>query len=108
MTLKDLERVLYFENFVVIEPGLTALNKGQLLSEEEYYDAQDEYGDDAFEAEIGAEAIKRILTDMDLDEERVKIREDLAETGSEAKRKKLVKRLKLVDAFRESGHVQNG
>ena len=103
MTLKDLERVLYFENFVVIEPGLTALNKGQLLSEEEYYDAQDEYGDDAFEAEIGAEAIKRILTDMDLDEERVKIREDLAETGSEAKRKKLVKRLKLVDAFRESG-----
>ena len=103
MTLKDIERVLYFENFVVIEPGLTALNKGQLLSEEEYYDAQDEYGDDAFEAAIGAEAIKRILTDMDLDEERVKIREDLAETGSEAKRKKLVKRLKLVDAFRESG-----
>jgi len=103
MTLKDLERVLYFENFVVIEPGLTALNKGQLLSEEEYYDAQDEYGDDAFEAAIGAEAIKRILTDMDMDEERVKIREELAETGSEAKRKKLVRRLKLVDAFRESG-----
>ena len=103
MTLKDLERVLYFENFVVIEPGLTTLNKGQLLSEEEYYDAQDEYGDDAFEAAIGAEAIKRILADMDLDEERVKIREELAETGSEAKRKKLVKRLKIVDAFRESG-----
>ena len=103
MTLKDLERVLYFENFVVIEPGLTTLNKGQLLSEEEYYDAQDEYGDDAFEAAIGAEAIKRILADMDLGEERVKIREELAETGSEAKRKKLVKRLKIVDAFRESG-----
>ncbi|MEC7437800.1 MAG: DNA-directed RNA polymerase subunit beta', partial [Pseudomonadota bacterium] len=103
MTLKDLERVLYFENFVVIEPGLTSLTKGQLLSEEEYYDAQDEFGDDAFEASIGAEAIKKILEAMDIEEERVKIREELAETGSEAKRKKLVKRLKLVDSFRESG-----
>ena len=103
MTLKDLERVLYFENFVVIEPGLTSLVKGQLLSEEEYYDAQDDFGDDAFEASIGAEAIKKVLEDLDLDQERVKIREELAETGSEAKRKKLVKRLKLVDAFRESG-----
>ena len=103
MTLKDLERVLYFENFVVIEPGLTSLEKGQLLSEEEFYDAQDEFGDDAFEASIGAEAIKKVLEAMDLDEERVKIREELAETGSEAKRKKLVKRLKLVDSFRESG-----
>ena len=96
MTLKDLERVLYFENFVVIEPGLTSLTKGQLLSEEEYYDAQDEFGDDAFEASIGAEAIKKILEAMDIEEERVKIREELAETGSEAKRKKLVKRLKPV------------
>jgi len=103
MTLKDLERVLYFENFVVIEPGLTSLEKGQLLSEEEFYDAQDEFGDDAFEASIGAEAIKKVLEAMDLDEERVKIREELVETGSEAKRKKLVKRLKLVDSFRESG-----
>ncbi|MAA50499.1 MAG: DNA-directed RNA polymerase subunit beta' [Gammaproteobacteria bacterium] len=103
MTLKDLERVLYFENFVVIEPGLTSLEKGQLLSEEEFYDAQDEFGDDAFEASIGAEAIKQVLEAMDLDAERVKIREELAETGSEAKRKKLVKRLKLVDSFRESG-----
>jgi len=103
MTLKDLERVLYFENFVVIEPGLTSLTKGQLLSEEEFYDAQDEFGDDAFEASIGAEAIKKVLEAMDMDEERVKIREELAETGSEAKRKKLVKRLKLVDSFRESG-----
>ena len=103
LTLKDLERVLYFENFVVIEPGLTSLEKGQLLSEEEFYDAQDEFGDDAFEASIGAEAIKKVLEAMDLDEERVKIREELAETGSEAKRKKLVKRLKLVDSFRESG-----
>ena len=103
MTLKDLERVLYFENFVVIEPGMTSLAKGQLLTEEEYYDAQDEFGDDAFEAAIGAEAIKTILCDIDLDAERTTIRTELAETGSEAKRKKLVKRLKLVDSFRESG-----
>ena len=103
MALKDLEKVLYFENFVVIEPGLTSLEKGQLLSEEEYYDAQDEFGDDAFEAAIGAEAIKIILSALDLDTERETIREELRETGSEAKRKKLVKRLKLVDAFRESG-----
>ena len=103
MALKDLEKVLYFENFVVIEPGLTSLEKGQLLSEEEYYDAQDEFGDDAFEAAIGAEAIKIILSALDLDSERETIREELRETGSEAKRKKLVKRLKLVDAFRESG-----
>ena len=103
MTLKDLERVLYFENFVVIDPGLTPMEKGQLLSEEQYYDAQDEYGDDAFKAEIGAEAIKTILINIDLDDERETIREELRETGSEAKRKKLVKRLKLVDAFRDSG-----
>ena len=103
MTLKDLERVLYFENFVVIDPGLTPMEKGQLLSEEQYYDAQDEYGDDAFKAEIGAEAIKTILIGLDLDQERETIREELRETGSEAKRKKLVKRLKLVDAFRDSG-----
>ena len=108
MTLKDLERVLYFENFVVIEPGLTTLDKGQLLSEEDYYDAVDEFGDDAFEAAIGAEAIKTILSALDLDAEREKIREELRETGSEAKRKKLVKRLKLVDAFRESGCRLNG
>jgi len=103
MTLKDLERVLYFENFVVIEPGMTSLVRGQLLSEEEFYDAQDEFGDDAFEASIGAEAIKKILEDLDLEAERVTIRTELAETGSEAKRKKLVKRLKLIDSFRDSG-----
>jgi DNA-directed RNA polymerase subunit beta' len=108
MTLKDLERVLYFENFVVIEPGMTSLVKGQLLSEEEFYDAQDEHGDDAFEASIGAEAIKKILEELDLDVERVKIRADLAETGSEAKRKKLVKRLKLVDAFVNQAVVLSG
>ena len=103
MTLKDLERVLYFEYFLVTEPGLTSLNKGQLLSEEDYDNALDEFGDESFEVAIGAEAIKKILTEMDLEEEIVKIREDLIKTGSEIKRKKLVKRLKLVESFIESG-----
>lgn len=103
MTLKDLEKVLYFESFVVVEPGLTALKKNQLLTEDEYLRAQDEYGEDAFTAKIGAEALKGMLSGMDLEEERVKVREELRETGSEAKRKKLVKRLKLIDAFLESG-----
>ncbi|MDB9998353.1 DNA-directed RNA polymerase subunit beta' [Alphaproteobacteria bacterium] len=103
MTLKDLERVLYFEYFLVTEPGLTSLNKGQLLSEEDYDNALDEFGDETFEVAIGAEAIKKILTEMDLEEEIVKIREDLIKTGSEIKRKKLVKRLKLVESFIESG-----
>ena len=103
MTLKDLERVLYFEYFLVTEPGLTSLNKGQLLSEEDYENALDEFGDESFEVSIGAEAIKKILTEMNLDEELIKIREDLVKTGSEIKRKKLVKRLKLVESFIESG-----
>ena len=103
MTLKDLERVLYFENFVVIEPGLSSLQKGQLLSETEYYDALEEFGEDSFEAGIGAEAIRTILEAIDLETEREQVRQDLRDTGSEAKRKKLVKRLKLIDAFMESG-----
>ena len=103
MTLKDLERVLYFEYFLVTEPGLTSLSKGQLLSEEDYDSALDEFGDESFEVSIGAEAIKKILTDMDLNEEVVKIREELINTGSEIKRKKLVKRLKLVESFIDSG-----
>ena len=103
MTLKDLERVLYFENFVVIEPGLSSLQKGQLLSETEYYDALEEFGEDSFEAGIGAEAIRIILEAIDLETEREQVRQDLRDTGSEAKRKKLVKRLKLIDAFMESG-----
>src|SRR5215472_5726861 len=90
MTLKDLERVLYFENYVVIEPGLTPLKQHQLLDEEEYLQAQDEYGDDQFTAAI------------DLGEERERLREELRNTTSEARRKKLVKRLKLVEAFIES------
>ena len=103
MTLKDLERVLYFDNYVVVEPGLTPLKQHQLLSEDEYIDAQDEYGDDAFTAMIGAEALQNILSGMDLEEELATLRMDLKETNSEAKRKKLVKRLKLVEAFVESG-----
>ena len=103
MTLKDLERVLYFEYFLVTEPGLTSLTKGQLLTEEDYDSALDEFGDESFEVSIGAEAIKKILIEMDLEEEIIKIREDLIKTGSEIKRKKLVKRLKLVESFIESG-----
>ncbi len=103
MTLKDLERVLYFEYFLVTEPGLTSLTKGQLLTEEDYESALDEFGDESFEVSIGAEAIKKILTEMDLEEELIKIRDDLSKTGSEIKRKKLVKRLKLVESFIESG-----
>jgi len=103
MTLKDLERVLYFENFVVVDPLLTPLKEKQLLSEEDFYNAQDEYGEDAFVAMIGAEAIKEMLSKLDLDQEKVTVRDDLRETGSEAKRKKLVKRLKIIEAFQESG-----
>ncbi|NMM46745.1 DNA-directed RNA polymerase subunit beta' [Rhodospirillaceae bacterium KN72] len=103
MTLKDLERVLYFENYVVTEPGLTDLKIQSLMTEEEYLDAQDKYGEDAFTAEIGAEALKTMLSQIEPEEAIEKTREDLAETGSEAKRKKLVKRLKLLEAFQASG-----
>ncbi len=103
MTLKELERVLYFENFIVIEPGMTPLKPLQLLSEEEYYDAQDEYGEENFRAGIGAEAMKEILSSVDLEEELVNVEEALRDTNSEAKRKKLVKRLKLIEAFINSG-----
>jgi DNA-directed RNA polymerase subunit beta' len=102
MTLKDLERILYFENYVVIEPGLTPLKQRQLLSEEEYLQAQDDYGDDQFTASIGAEALRTMLSAIDVAEEKVRLREELRETTSEARRKKLVKRLKLVEAFVES------
>jgi len=102
MTLKDLERILYFENYVVTEPGLTPLKYRQLLTEDEYLDAQDEYGEENFTAAIGAEAIKSILSEIDIDSAMEVSKVDLAETGSEAKRKKLVKRLKLLEAFKES------
>ena len=102
ITLKDLEKVLYFESYIVIEPGLTDLKPLQLLTEEEYVDAQDQYGEENFRAMIGAEALKEILSAIELPEERLKIREELRETNSEMRRKKLVKRLKLVEALIES------
>ena len=104
MTLKDLERVLYFENYIVIEPGLTPLKERQLLTEDEFYKAQDEYGNDSFTAEIGAEAIRKLLMAIDLEKLRDELRVDIAESNGGEKQKKLVKRLKVVDAFLESGN----
>ncbi len=103
LMLKDVEKVLYFENYIVLEPGLTSLKKGQLMSEEEFYRAQDEYGVDSFEAGIGAEALRDMLKAIDLEKEQIQLREDLFETKSELKRKKYVKRLKLIEAFIQSG-----
>jgi len=103
LTLKELEKILYFESYVVLEPGTTDLKMHQLLTEDQLLDKQDEFGDDQFEAGIGAEAIKKVLQRIDLDEEKVRLRTDLKETTSEAKRKKLVKRLKLIEAFADSG-----
>ena len=103
LTLKELEKILYFESYCVLEPGLTDLKLHQLLTEDQLMAKQDEFGDDGFRAGIGAEAIKGILKGIDTDAEKVKLRADLKETTSEAKRKKLVKRLKLMEAFAESG-----
>jgi DNA-directed RNA polymerase subunit beta' len=102
MTLKDLEKILYFESYVVIEPGLSPLKLHQLLNEEEFMKAQEEFGEEAFTASIGAEALRTMLSAIKLPEERERLRVELKETNSEAKRKKLVKRLKLVEAFLQS------
>jgi DNA-directed RNA polymerase subunit beta' len=104
MTLKDLERILYFEYYVVIEPGLTALKERQLLSEEEYLKAQEEFGEDSFTAMIGAEAIRNMLKAIDIDKLQVSLREELDNTDSDIKKKKIAKRLKLVEAFKASGN----
>jgi DNA-directed RNA polymerase subunit beta' len=104
MTLRDLERILYFENYVVIEPGLTDLSYGQLMTEEEFLDAQDAYGSDAFQANIGAEAIREMLAAIDLEAEAEKLRAELAEATGELKPKKIIKRLKIVENFLESGN----
>jgi len=104
MTLKDLERVLYFENYVVIEPGLTPLKERQLLSEDEYYRSQDEYGGDSFTAMIGAEAIRNLLQAIDLERLRDNLRTEIAGCNGGEKPKKLVKRLKVVEAFIDSGN----
>src|SRR5574339_1184843 len=104
MQLKQLERILYFESYVVVEPGLTALEKYQLLSEDELLAAQDEYGEDAFSAGIGAEAVKQMLMDLDLVGEREDLLKELSETKSELKPKKIIKRLKVVESFIDSGN----
>jgi len=104
MTLKDLERVLYFESYVVLEPGLTPLKERQLLSEEEYFKAQDEYGEDSFTAMIGAEAIRHLLEQIDLEKLKSDLRGEIAVAQGTEKPKKLVKRLKVVEAFLESGN----
>jgi len=104
MQLKQLERILYFESYVVIEPGLTPLEKYQLLTEDELLDAQDEYGEDAFSAGIGAEAVKHMLMSLDLEQERDDLMEELRTTKSELKPKKIIKRLKVVESFIDSGN----
>ena len=100
--MKQLERVLYFESYIVIEPGLTDLKLYQLLTEDEYQEKLDEFGEDAFKAGIGAEAIKEILANIDLEAEKKALREELSDSVSEAKRKKVVKRLKIIEAFLDS------
>jgi DNA-directed RNA polymerase subunit beta' len=104
MTLKDIERVLYFENYIVLEPGLTPLKLHQLLSEEEYLTAIDSYGEDGFTASIGAEAVRELLTGINLEKLRDDLRKEIAESTSDLKPKKLAKRLKIVEAFIESGN----
>jgi DNA-directed RNA polymerase subunit beta' len=104
MTLKDVERILYFENYIVLEPGLTPMKLHQLLSESEYIKAQEDYGEDAFTAGIGAEAIRDILMAINLEQLRDQLREDLRTATGDLKPKKIAKRLKLVESFLESGN----
>ncbi len=99
MTIKNLEKVLYFEQFIVVEPGLTDLKKGEIISEEQYIDYQDEYGEDSFSAAIGAEAIEQMLLSIDLETDYNQLKIDLTETKSELKKTKITKRLKLVESF---------
>ncbi len=103
MTLREIERILYFEAFVVIEPGLTTLEKGQLLTDESYLEAIEEHGDE-FDARMGAEAVREMLKSLVLEEEKIQIREDMGATKSETKLKRLAKRLKLVESFIASGN----
>ena len=103
MTLRDIERVLYFEAFVVVDPGMTEMERGQLLNDEVYLDAIEQYGDE-FDARMGAEAIRDLLRQIDLEDEIKSLREELPITNSETKIKKITKRLKLLEAFYESGN----
>ncbi len=103
MTLRDIERILYFEAFVVVDPGMTELNRGQLLNDEAYLEVIEQYGDE-FDARMGAEAIRDLLRQIDISEETKRLREELPGTVSETKSKKITKRLKLLEAFLESGN----
>ena len=104
MTLKDIERILYFESYIVLDPGLTPLKDRQLLNEEDHLRAQDEYGQDSFTALIGAEAIREILRGMDLKTIAEQLKVEIAESTTELKPKKLAKRLKIIEAFMHSGN----
>jgi DNA-directed RNA polymerase subunit beta' len=103
MTLREIERVLYFEAFVVVDPGMTPLERGKLMTDEQYLEAMEEFGDE-FDARMGAEAVHQMLTTMDLQSEVMQVREDMAATASETKIKRLSKRLKLLEAFIDSGN----
>lgn len=103
MTLRDIERILYFESFVVTDPGMTTLERGQLLNDEQYYESLEQFGDE-FEAKMGAEAVQDLMRDMDIDTEAAGLREEIPNTNSETKLKKLSKRLKLLDGFISSGN----
>ena len=104
ISLKKIEKVLYYDAYIVNDPGITSFEYGQLLSEEDYYKAIEHYGEDSFQAGIGAEVIKSMLKNINLKEDKVKLREDLLKTSSETNRKKIVKRLKLIEDFIESGN----
>src|SRR5215510_4790776 len=103
MTLRDIERVLYFEAFVVLEPGMTPLKKSQIMSEDDYLAKCDEYGEGEFVAMMGAEGIRELLRGIDIEKQIEQIRAELQATGSEAKIKKFAKRLKVLEAFQRSG-----
>ncbi|MEM7433095.1 MAG: DNA-directed RNA polymerase subunit beta' [Pseudomonadota bacterium] len=103
MTLREIERILYFEAFVVVDPGMTTLEKGQLLSDEQYLEAIEEHGDE-FDARMGAEAVRDLLKGVDLEKENRRLREEMSETKSETKIKRFSKRLKLIESFIESGN----
>ncbi|MEC7075401.1 MAG: DNA-directed RNA polymerase subunit beta', partial [Pseudomonadota bacterium] len=103
MTLRDIERILYFESYVVTDPGLSSLDHGQLLNDEQYFEAMEEFGDE-FNAKMGAEAIQQLMIQLDLKGEIERLREEIPQTNSETKIKKLSKRLKLMEAFDKSGN----
>ena len=103
MTLRDIERILYFEAYVVVDPGLTPLDRGQILSEEQYLNSVEEHGDE-FDARMGAEAVHELLKTIDLNAELVRLREEMGSTSSETKLKRLSKRIKLMESFIESGN----